>query len=197
MTTYILAGGAIGKDIQSEQLLHAEIVKNLGPAPKIVVCYWAQPRETWEGRFDYYQDKVIQLFPKNVTPQLSLAMPSTFEEQMKNADVVYITGGDDMLLQSYMREFDLQSLFKNKVVVGSSAGVNVLVDSFWTCDWRECKKGLGLLQIKVITHFLSEYGSEDKRGPIDWQKGKKELETFSTSLPMYMIKEGEFVVIEV
>ena len=57
--------------------------------------------------------------------------------------------------------------------------------------------GLGILPIKFLPHYQSDYGKNDSRGPIDWEKGRLELKNYADqSLPVYALKEGEFVVIE-
>lgn len=58
--------------------------------------------------------------------------------------------------------------------------------------------GMGILPIKFIAHFNSEYGITDPRGPIDWKIAKIELENFGDrNLPVYALEEGEFEVFEV
>ncbi len=82
------------------------------------------------------------------------------------------------------------------MVAGSSAGSDALVKHFWTCDWRKCMDGLGILPVKFLPHFESDYGNNDPRGPIDWHKGYSELEQYgNTSLPIHAPHEGDFVVI--
>ena len=196
MTKYVISGGALNGDLSSEQDLFEKMIKGFEKAPTMLVCYFAQPREHWERRFELYQEKCAEIFPQNIIPQLTLAMPQSFDEQIRTADIIYFTGGDDTLLYHYLREYDLPELFKHKVVVGSSAGANVLVDSFWTCDGRECRNGLGILPVKIITHFASAYGEEDKRGKIHWEQARSKLEAYGKQLPMYMLREGEFVTIE-
>lgn len=196
MIKYILGGGNQGQHLEKEKAFHAEMVKGLENSPIILVCYFAQPRETWEKRFQFYQERSREVYPQAISPNLSLAMPDMFEKQLLGADVLYITGGDDILLLQYLKQFDLQRLCKGKVVVGSSAGGNALATSFWTCDWRMCKNGLGLLPIKFISHYESTYGNDDVRGPIHWQSAYNELEQYGEALPIYMLQEGDFTVIE-
>lgn len=111
--------------------------------------------------------------------------------------MILIQGGDDHLLQYWLKQFDVSNIWKNKVVAGSSAGSNALCKHFWTCDWRMCMNGLGIVPVKFIPHFQSDYGNGDSRGPIDWDKAYKELESYrDTSLPTHALKEGNFMVFE-
>jgi hypothetical protein len=128
---------------------------------------------------------------------LELALPDDFENQIKNSDAIFIHGGDDHLIQYWFKKFDLPKIWDGKVVATSSASSDAMAQCFWTGDWREIMKGLGILPIKFLAHFESTYGSEDSRGPIDWQKAYKDLEEYGdTTLPIHALKEGEFVVIE-
>jgi hypothetical protein len=73
----------------------------------------------------------------------------------------------------------------------------MLATHFWTCDWRLCLDGLGILPIKFIPHYESDFGADDPRGPIDWQKAYDELAVYGdTSLPIHALTESEFIVLE-
>ena len=135
--------------------------------------------------------------PEGVTPSFELAMPATFEEQSNQANVIYFHGGDDHLLRYWMNQYDLPKLFKEKVVATNSASSGMLAAHYWTCDWRECAGGLGILPIKFIPHYQSAFGIDDPRGSIDWQKAYEELSAYGdASLPIHALKEGEFEVFE-
>jgi hypothetical protein len=96
-----------------------------------------------------------------------------------------------------MKQFDLADLFKDKVIATNSASSDMLATYHWTCDWRACADGLGILPIKFIPHYQSDFGDTDPRGPIDWQKAYDELKAYGdTSLPIHALKEGEFIVME-
>ena len=57
--------------------------------------------------------------------------------------------------------------------------------------------GLGILPIKFLAHYKSEYGADDPRGPINWESALEELKNYGdTSLPVHALKEGGYVVIE-
>lgn len=198
MTKYVLNSGGLKNNIPGAKKFMAEIVKGLGETPKILFCFFAQPREVWEEKFPEYEKGFIEWCPEDVVPEFELAFPDTFEEQVKKCDALYIHGGDDQLLQSYMKELQVPMVWRGKVVATNSASTQLVSESYWTCDWRECKDGFGILPIKSLPHYKSDYGSSDPRGPIDWQAAYKELEDYGdVSLPIYALKEGEFEVFEV
>lgn len=197
MTKYVLNSGGIKNQPELKKKFHQELVKGLGDSPKFLLCNFAQGREYWETKFQGYSDAVIEDMLYEVKPSFELAMPAIFEEQCKQADVIYFHGGDDHLLQYWMKQYDLPKLFSDKVVATNSASSDMLAKSFWTCDWRHCADGLGIVPIKFIPHYQSEFGNGDLRGPINWQKAYDELAAYGDiSLPIHALKEGEFEVFE-
>jgi hypothetical protein len=197
MTRYILNSGGISKAPDRGASFFAEIVKGLGKSGHILMCFFAQLREDWEMKFAEYSEGFQEQLPAEIKPKFELAFPDRFVQQVSNADAIYLHGGDDHLVQYWLRQFD-PKIWTGKVVATNSASSNALSSSFWTCDWRQCFDGQGVLPIKFISHFNSDYGSDDPRGPIDWEAARKELEAHGdTSLPIYALEEGEFEVFEI
>jgi len=197
MTKYVLNSGGIKNQPELKKKFHQELVKDLGNNTKFVLCNFAQGREYWEAKFQSYCNAIREDMPTKSMPTFELAMPDIFVEQCRNAEIIYFHGGDGDLLHYWMNQYDLKSLFENKVVATNSASSDMLATSFWTCDWRKCADGLAILPIKFIPHFESNFGDTDPRGPIDWRKAYGELGAYGdTSLPIHALKEGEFVVFE-
>jgi hypothetical protein len=197
MTKYVLQSGGINNQPELKRKFHQEIVKGLRNAPKFVLCNFAQGREYWEVKFAGYQNTILEDMPEGVKPTFELALPDMFVEQCKNADVIYFHGGDNDLLFYWMRKFDYLALFKDKVVATNSASSDMLAIAYWTCDWRECQDGLGILPIKFIPHYQSNFGDDDPRGPVDWGKAYSELKTYGDpALPILALKEGEYKVFQ-
>ncbi|MBU1203188.1 Type 1 glutamine amidotransferase-like domain-containing protein [Patescibacteria group bacterium] len=197
MTKYIINSGGLRNNPDKHKKYLAEIVKDLGNKPKILLCFWAQKREDWEISFAEKSESLAQLMPKGIKATFEMATPDQFEKQVANNQAIIIHGGDDTLVKYWLSKFDLKNLFVGKVVAGSSAGADVLVKHFWTCDWRQCMDGLGILPIRFIPHYKSDYGIDDPRGPVDWDKAYQELESYGDkNLPIHALQEGEFIVIE-
>ncbi len=197
MTKYVLNSGAIKHQSKLKQQFHQELVKEIGAEPKFLLCNFAQGREYWESKFQGYANAVSEDMPVGVTPSFELAMPSAFADQCRRSDIIYLHGGDDHLLKYWMSQYDLGELFRKKVVATNSASSNVLATHFWTCDWRQCGDGLGILHIKFIPHYQSDFGKDDPRGPIDWQQAYDDLAAYGDiSLPIHALKEGEFTIQE-
>jgi len=195
MTKYILNSGGIKHQPELKKRFHQEVVKELGNTPKMLLCNFAQGREYWNVKFKDYCDAVAEDMPEGVRPKFELALPAEFIQQCARADVIYFHGGDDHLLQYWMKQYDLSDIFKDKVVATNSASSDMFVTSYWTCDWRQVSDGFGVLPIKFIPHYLSDFGSNDPRGPIDWQKAYNELAAYGDrSLPIHALKEGDYIV---
>jgi hypothetical protein len=197
MTKYVLNSGGIKRQPTLKKNFHQELVKNLGNSPKFLLCNFAQGREYWESKFQSYAAMIAEDMPPDVTASFELALPARFIKQCRHADVIYFHGGDDHLLKYWTGQFDLDDLFKDKVVATNSASSNLLATSYWTCDWRQCADGLGILPIKFIPHYQSDFGDDDPRGPIDWQRAYDDLAAYGdTVLPIHALKEGEFIGME-
>ena len=196
MTKYILQSGSLGNARDKGKAFYNEVIEGLGKNPRILYCLFALPRERWD-KFFVYKEGFRGQISDDIKPDFELAMPETFEEQIKNCDVVMIQGGDDHLLQYWLRQFDIPKIWnlEGEVIVGSSAGSDALSNSFWTADWKKCMDGLGIVPVKFIPHYKSSYGTDDPRGLIDWDKAHKELENYGDkSLPIYALEEGKFAV---
>jgi hypothetical protein len=197
MTKYVIQSGGISNQPELKKQFHRELVRGLGGAPKFLLCNFAQGREYWESKFQKYADSIREDMPDGIAPTFTLAMPDEFVGQCRDADVIYFHGGDDHLVQYWMRKFNMPTLFEDKVVATNSASSNMLVKHYWTCDWRACGDGFGIVPIRFIPHYDSAFGDDDPRGPIDWQAAKTELEAYGdTQLPMYALKEGEYAIFE-
>src|SRR5690348_2053535 len=153
-TRYILSGGQDWKAADGGRAL-VEAMLGRAPSPaKVLVCYFARPREDWERKFVDETERYEALAGDRL--RLTMAYPDVFEQQLAESDVLLIKGGDEALLDYYLSSFDnLAQKFAGKTIVGSSAGADYLADSFWTPDWRTVGKGIGLVRVSVIPHFGS------------------------------------------
>lgn len=196
-TKYIIQSGNVRNYPDKKLKWHREIIAGQPEKPKVLVCLFAQPRELWEAKFPEYSNSFQNDMPEGIKPNFRMAMPSTFKHDSNWADIIYCMGGDDALAKYWFREVDAPAAWNGKVVSVNSATSDALVKHYFTCDWRMCGDGLGVLPIKIIPHFKGNYGTDDPRGPIDWDAAKNELENYGdTSLPIYALEEGDFIVIE-
>lgn len=196
MTKYVLNSGGWRNYPDRAKEFFAEVFKDAGKNPKVLVGLFAVAREDWDAKYADSIECIKNVTPDSITPTFDLAYPAKFFQQAQAADVIYISGGDDHLLQYWLKQFDLPKLFDGKTIATSSASSHALSTHFWTCDWRMCLDGLGILPIKFLAHYKSEYGNTDQRGPIDWAAAYAELEKYGDpKLPIHAMEEGRFVVI--
>ena len=189
-TKLILNSGGIENNPKFKKKFHQEMIDILGEKGIICIlmCSFAQPREHWERKFPEYSGSIKNDLPSQGL-KFELAMPDTFEEQVKKADIIYFDGGDAFLFSYWMNKFNT-SIFSNKVLVTSSASSDYFCDSFWSKEWKKPINGSAILPIK----FMAHYGANPE---IDWMKAEKQLAEFSNpDLPIFKLKEGEYVVFE-
>jgi len=72
MTKYVLNSGGIKNQPKLKKQFHQELVKDLGAAPKLLLCNFAQGREYWEAKFQGYSGAVEQDMPDGVNPSSTL-----------------------------------------------------------------------------------------------------------------------------
>ena len=198
MTKYILNSGGLRNQPELKRKFHLEIINSLDDSPKILICTFAQAREYWETKYVGYSNSILQDMPERIRPTFELAMPSRFIDQCVWADAIWFSGGDDHLVQYWLKQFDYTKLFAGKVIATSSASSNMLVRAYWTCDWRACQTGLNIIPIKFIAHYNSTYGAEDQRGPIDWDEAYAELANYRhKDTSIFALQEGEYIVREI
>jgi hypothetical protein len=193
MTKYVLNSGGIASHKDKGKKFFQECFNGLGPNPKVLVCLFAIPREFWEARMKDFEN--VYIYPEGIRPIFELAFPENLEQQIKNSDLIYMSGGDDHLLQYWLKKFNIPEIWKGKVVATNSASSDALSKYFWAGDWRQNMEGLGILPIKFFGHYKSAYGNDNPSGPIDWEKAYEELKNYGDKdLPIYALEEGEFVV---
>ena len=198
MTKYVIQSGGIKRLPNQAEAYFAELLKGLGPNPKLLWCFFATLPDPVEEHYEEYIKLLAPYFPDDVTPIHLNAQIESFVEQVKEVDVVYLHGGRVSPLTEIFGGFNFTELFAGKVVGTNSASTLMLAKHGWTCDERCCIDGLGVWPARVMVHYDSAYGADDPRGPINWDKARAELEAYGdTNLPLHALKEGEFVVAEI
>lgn len=193
MTKYILVGGFVHKAPDEGKAFCEELVKGIDKKPvKILDCMFARKKEEWQEGMD--SDNVFFLkFIKDF--ELELADPDKFTEQVKNSDVVYLKGGyTSLLVEALSKNESWINELGGKVLVGTSAGADAIAKYYTVLKTHRTGDGLGLLPIKFIPHWNSDYSDEEVKD-IDWSLELKKLKGYKEELPIYTLGEGEFIVI--
>ncbi len=192
MTKYILVGGYVHKASDEGQAFCEELVKGININPvKILDCMFARNREDWEEGLK--KDK--EFFGKFISDfNLELANPETFTEQVRNSDIIYLKGGHTRkIMEVLSNNLDWIKELDGKVLAGTSAGGDVIAKYYAVLSTKRVGDGLGLLPIKFIPHWNSDY-SDDECGNIGWQDELDKLKAYKEELPVYTLGEGEFKV---
>jgi hypothetical protein len=194
VTKYILAGGNDRDSVEYGQNLTAEILKTLTGDISVLSCFFSQPNENWQERISAFEPWFRENLGQNI--RYVIASEAAFLNQIREADVIYLHGGDDDLLIGKLKNYPtLAASFKNKIVIGSSAGAISLAKKSWSCDSRTIVDGLGLVPTNTIVHFDSDYALKRGLEPIDWKKAEAELRTtVGPDEKISRLKEGNFEV---
>lgn len=186
MTKFILHGGCTRIDSESNRKFFKEITRDLNSGATIVCSFYAAPVESWNVKFEHIKNKISQSAPeKTFNFVLADEHVEEFVKQMQRADVVYFHGGDTLDLKNTLSGIEnLGALFKNKIIVGSSAGTNVLARYAFSTNRKIVIEGLGILPIKTLCHY-----SQEKTQEVEILKACGE------DLEMHLIPEEHYVVI--
>lgn len=190
MTKYILAGGNdLGIDGYGSDLAR-EIYETVERPANILSCFFATPSELWDVKEKVWREWFERYFGTDML--WSYAVPETFIQQMNNADIVYLHGGDNGLMFEMLDRYPkLSTYFSDKVIVGSSAGANYLSRHYWARRKQQILRGRDIVPYSVIVHYESREGGVPET---DWGSAVRLLRDIQEE-PI-KLKEGQFQVIE-
>ena len=187
MTKYILHGGYTRIKNESNKMFFKEILLSFNKSVKILFIFFARPEKDWETL-----EKREKNHLKTARPdlQLDLIIASndiiSLEKQILESDVIYIIGGENKPLINKLKNIkNLKDLFKDKVVVGSSAGAYCLSTYYYSHEAKGIFDGLGILPIKTLAHY----------SPL-LEKKLEELKVYKEKLDTYAIEETKYIVLE-
>ncbi len=192
MTKYILVGGYPRKAPDGGKAFAEQFIRGFDEPVRLLECMFARPKENWEK--SYAEDKEFwgkHLPDKQI--EFQLADPGKFVEQVKWANAIYIRGGvsEAVLLELAAQGAGWEKELEGKTLAGSSAGAHAISKYYYGLDDLKIGEGLGLLPVKVIVHWKSDYNAPN----IDWDKAREELQACKENLELFTLAEGEFKVI--
>ncbi len=187
MTKYILHGGAASKKTQDNKSFFREAVTGLQSGATILCVYFSRQREKWPQMLEQDTENFCSISEqKDLNMVVASEAPDIFIDQIKQADVVYLRGGETEMLQQALEKIQkFENLLKDKVVCASSAGVYVVSSYYYSNTRQDIFKGLGILPIKTLCHYSDEKQNE-----------REMLENYGEDLKVYALPEEKFVVIE-
>ncbi len=157
----VLVGG--GEFRQNCQPMDRALLARLGKTPKVVILPTAAARENpslaAENGVRYFHHLGVPAEAVMITDAETAKQPS-LAARVRNANLIYFTGGDPVYLLETMRDSlawkaAQKVLQRGWMLAGSSAGAMILGEQMWEPGdgWRE---GLGLVpHIAVIPHHAS------------------------------------------
>ncbi|MEK7194275.1 MAG: Type 1 glutamine amidotransferase-like domain-containing protein [Patescibacteria group bacterium] len=136
-----------------------EILKDTPRNVKILLVYFAELKEYLQLRIkqckrQFNNNKGL----KNL--EFKMASEENFLGGCAWADVIFLSGGRTVNLIESLKKFkNLREIFKDKIIAGDSAGVNVLGRFFYSKKTKEISEGLKILPFKIIVHYTDDMGN--------------------------------------
>lgn len=189
MTTYVVHGGNTSqKNPKNDHFF--SLFTQLVPKNEvtIVLCYFARARSVWEDLINRDKTKILNATQKNVDTLIA-EHPGDLLVKIKQADVLYVAGGEATLIEPLYKELsDLPKKLDGKVYAGSSMGAFMAsqqyILSINSQETKSVHKGLGLLPIQVLCHW-----------DVETQKVKKlKLLKRNSDSPILVLNECESIV---
>ena len=190
MIRYILVGGYPWKAADGGKAFVEACMEQAPDPVNILVCLFARDESEWEQAF---KDDIarFQAHLGSRRANFILATKDSFASQVADADVIYLRGGfTDQLINTLQTDTSWLQHLDGKTLVGTSAGADAIAAYHYNLDNPRFGRGLGLLPVKVLVHYGSDYGD----GSIDWQQVYKALDAYGAPLKMVPLREGQFVV---
>ncbi|EKE19359.1 MAG: hypothetical protein ACD_9C00040G0001 [uncultured bacterium] len=189
MTKFILHGGNSDRKTIDNDKFFLEVANSANKEKVNILCiYFARPEHRWDDSFQ--EDKLAFLnleIGKSFDIEMASLDTGIFRTQINWADIVYIQGGRKGCLKEKLLELEnFQELIQNKVVVGISAGANILAKYYYSNVANEIREGLGVLPIKTFCHYNEENALEIEK-----------LESYKEKLPICRIPEEKYMIFEI
>lgn len=192
MTTYILAGGNDRRyeEFGSKLISHIQLqVEN----PRILSCFfardeslWGEAGTTWSGWFEAQFGHPVEY---------QVAAVERFREQVAWADVIYFHGGNTQQLVSTMGQFPkFEDILKGKIVIGSSAGTNLLSGVFYSPSRDVVDHGMGIIDLATIVHYGASIDGDISLSKEAWQNVIRRTKDVAGDTQILLLPEGTFVI---
>ncbi len=182
-TKFILHGGTQKGNTDEYQIeFFNEIYKDTKSSLNILLIPFSKDLDRKESSTSNLRD-IFELFKKDKILSFETADESSLISQIQHADILYFMSGVSLKLLETLKPFNnLKESLLGKVVVGESAGANVLSSYFYTPSADQISPGLGFVPVKTIPHYVDEY--------------EHKLDSIGENIPLLKLKEYEFKVFE-
>jgi len=195
MTKFILHGGVASLPCENNDKYYKEIINSVSGPIKILLVYFSVEEDRWPEIFEKHKELFLaQAGDKKIEFMVASRDIKEFIKQIRDNNVIFIRGGDTLMLQGQLEKAaNLEELLKGKVVAGSSAGALVFAKYYFDQDHDDkILKGLDILPVKMITHYLTT----GKYAATSGENKLRKLENHKEKLPVYAIPETEYVIVK-
>lgn len=181
----MLHGGNTERVTEKNAAFYHAIVEKVDSDTVRVLCvYFARPEHRWQDSYaeDQAQFAAVQTSKQIVT---TLAAYDSFEQDMERADVIFINGGRKGYLKEALLQVGverLRQLLDGKLIVGASAGANMLSRYYYSSVIDGIREGIGLIDAKVFTHYAPEKSAR-----------LNALKAHGEDVPVVAVAEEEYV----
>ena len=202
MKLVLIGGGEIGRSNTPYEIKEIdETIVKMANKEKPVLLFIGLASSYSDSYYDVIKNNYKQLgcIPTYLKKNNLIHNPDLVKQKFKDADIIYVGGGDTLKLLEKIKEYNLKSLIdeainQNKVLVGISAGAILFSKKGYSDAYilrgeketYEFISGLGYTNLSISPHF--EEDSEKTNQLIDeLKKGKEEV---------YALENGTALIIE-
>lgn len=187
MTKYLLHGGITSTPTKENNKFIQTLIKDIQLGGTIVAIFFAIDESRWNDELNDFR-KRINAIREDIHIEAAQLDKNIFEIQLGKASAIHIRGGENSLLRDRLKDVVdiIEEHFKDKVVSASSAGPNILAKYYYDAGSNKIREGLGILPIKVITHY------DEKQ-----KEAAEKLQEYKEDLEMFLIPEEHFVIKEI
>ncbi len=183
MTTFILHGGNTSDNNPLNKEFFKAIVDATPSHGRVLLVYFSREQKDY-GRL-FAQDTATMKSLGGTSLSFDLADEKTFDEQVRQANSIYLRGGDPHRLLGILKNHpSFKNDVRGKTIAGSSAGAYALAQYYYSNSEDDFFDGLGLVPLKVMCHYADEK-----------QSIANEFNQYGESLKLIRLRNCEYTII--
>jgi peptidase E len=189
MKQLLLCGGRPWKANGAENALERALLNRFQSNIKVAFCNFARTATRWDDT-DEASVKLFTDSAKGLKVAHKSISHENFDDVSKWADVIYMPGGDPFVLKTELDAHpNLDKIWDNKIVAGSSAGADVMCSEFAFLQDKDFDSGYGWVSATCIPHWRHYTGYADS----DWDELVSTAIKRRPDLAVLCIPEGRYV----
>jgi len=201
-----LSSNSVYKDLNYLDHTAEDMVDFLGSVSRVLFIPFAGVAEKslLENEWNIYAEYPRKVFSKFNIEVDSVHSSSDKFEAVRNAEAIFIGGGNTHHLLYWLREFDLvtairEEMLKGKPMMGSSAGTNIFCPTICTTNdmpiiSNPSFDAINAIPFQINPHYLDPDPNSDHRGETREQRIKEFLKV--NNRKVLGLREGAWLRIE-